>query len=58
MRWTDQDFVGGRRERRAFLWKPMQIDGVFRWLEWARWQEVSTGYYGKKQKWVPEKWLD
>lgn len=46
------------RIRRAFLLFPKCLDGEWRWLEWATWEELpSTDYLGCRW-WLATHWLD
>jgi hypothetical protein len=50
---------GEYRTRSRFLWLPMEINGVYRWLERASWVErydVPT-WYGHWGGWIRVKWV-
>jgi hypothetical protein len=57
--------VGTIREKTAFLWLPMRISLIWRWLERATWKEevkiVETDYHYYSTydpTWVAIGWLD
>lgn len=73
MRWgritLDGPKVGDKREILSFLVIPKCINSEWRWLEWARWDEIYregvdlspgvTGHYGSMSTcvfWAPVRW--
>lgn len=75
MRWLDEpertEYYTGKSTRiiTRFLWYPMELAGIWRWLEKVKYREVydhrarSRGFFRTKVKdtWYPEypeKWLD
>jgi hypothetical protein len=46
---------GKTRKRKSFLFKPVVIGKIQKWLEWARWEET---YDEKLNRWVPKKWIE
>ena len=50
------------RKRHAFLWFPKKIRREWRWLTWARWEELRFGcdIFGRMShgRWEGNWWLD
>jgi hypothetical protein len=53
MRWKEKEFVDPRTVTQ-YLWLPLCIEGEWRWLEWATWEEKTT-YNGT---WERVRWVD
>jgi hypothetical protein len=52
MRWKESE-SGLYRTKCGFLWKPILLDGEYRWLEFAVWiEEYNTTYHD----WQPAHW--
>lgn len=60
MRWRRMSVeVGTRRVVRAFLWRPLTINGETRWLEVAAWVErFDFNYGGGFTEWTRLNWED
>lgn len=56
MRWQ-RARVGDTRVRTGFLWQPLEIGGVSRWLERASWREEYRMVRAHRY-WGAVEWLD
>jgi len=57
MRWHTE-YPGKVRVRTAFLFFPKGIDGEWRWLEIAKWEETCWVGASGNVYWINQKWIN
>ena len=60
MKFINKNVVGNKRIKSKFLWFPLSINNITRWLEKAKWEEeyICYGFTEDTYAWIPAKWLD